>query len=147
ASLGASISINEAAPSTVDDNGVKQWLIEQIAKNSAFQTPDDNTDYVIYYPVGTTISFEQLGQTFKSCTGMAGYHSSVTLSAGPTVKFSVIPRCPSEPAPGLSSFEQATATSSHEIMEGTADPILTKPTYQLFDPDHAVWSLIMSPGG
>jgi hypothetical protein len=153
ASLSSPVVLTEAAPTTIDDSAVQSWLGSQIAHNSAFGgPPTSNSFYVIVYPEGTTITrpnpFPSVpGSTIASCSFYAGYHSSFTLTDGTPIVYAVIPRCPGTPNfPGKSTaLEQLTTTLSHELVEGSADPLMNAPAFTGADPDHLVWGQLF-PG-
>ena len=111
----------------------------QAANPSAMPPPD--VIYVLFYPAGTSISADTLGE---SCAGFGGYHSSFMLSNGGTVAYAVIPRCAT--FNDLSGIDFVTVATSHELIEAATDPNPTVPSYAGVDTDHFVWQLTLGNG-
>jgi hypothetical protein len=117
-SSGGHVVLNEAAPATLvdtdDGNGssVVQFIQDHIT-SGAFPPPDDQTIYQIYFPTGTTITFDG----GKSCSSFGAYHYSATFSVpdGGTVEgaYAIEPRCSGEP--------YITMAASHELIEAATD--------------------------
>ncbi|HEY2369530.1 MAG TPA: hypothetical protein VGH87_24195, partial [Polyangiaceae bacterium] len=118
-SNGGHVVLNEtAAASYVDtDNGSGSSVVKFIQDHitsSALPVPDDQTIYVIYWPSGTNISFDQ----DKSCQTFGAYHYSATFSMpdGGTqeASYAIEPRCNY----GEGFLTQA---ASHELIEAATD--------------------------
>ncbi len=80
-----------------------------------FPTPDDNTLYVIYFPMGTTVTLD--GEA--SCDSFGAYHNTTILPYASTllnnVAYAAIPRCGTKES-------TTTVSASHEIIEAATDP-------------------------
>lgn len=115
---GGHVVLNETAPASLVDtddgsgSSVVQFIQDHVT-SGAFPPPDEQTLYQIYFPTGTTITFD--GQ--KSCSAFGAYHYSATLSVpdGGTVEgaYAIEPRCSGEP--------YITMAASHELIEAATD--------------------------
>ncbi len=117
-SSGGHVVLNETAPtSLVDtDDGVNSTVVQFVQDHitsGAFPPPDDQTIYQVYFPTGTTITFDGA----KSCSSFGAYHYSATftLPEGGTVEgaYAIEPRCSGEP--------YITIAASHELIEAATD--------------------------
>jgi hypothetical protein len=118
-SNGGHVVLNETAPvSLVDtDNGTNSTVVSFIQSHitsGAFPPPDDQTIYVIYFPTGTNISFDQ----DKSCQTFGAYHYSGTFtlpnSSTQEGSYAIEPRCNY----GETFLTQA---ATHELIEAATD--------------------------
>jgi hypothetical protein len=112
------VVLNETAPtSLVDtDDGTMSTVVSFIQThitNGDFPLPDDQTIYVIYFPSGTSITYD--GE--HSCSSFGAYHYSATfnLPDGGTQEgvYAIEPRCTGEP--------YITQAASHELIEAATD--------------------------
>lgn len=134
---GDTIVLDEAPPTNITSTEIETWLVGKLTGASpAFGAPDPNTLYAIYYPSGTTITFEDAEESFgQSCEGYGGYHYEVD-AGGTAVGFSVVPRC--------GDLAELTVAASHEYFEWATDPFpVTKPAYNRLDDDHWAWQAVM----
>jgi hypothetical protein len=129
----AAIKLSEAAPGTIDDSAIQQWIAQKVA-TSAFPTPTMNTLFILYYPTGTTITLQ--GAT--SCQSFGGYHNSATVN-GQQVAYAVVPRC--------GNLDQTTGAASHELIEAATDPFpMVNPAYAQVDDADSIWELVLGGG-
>jgi len=112
------VVLNETAPgSLVDtDDGTNSTVVQFIQTHITsgdFPPPDDQTIYVIYFPSGTSITYD--GD--HSCSSFGAYHYSATFSLpdGGTQEgaYAIEPRCSGEP--------YITLAASHELIEAATD--------------------------
>jgi hypothetical protein len=134
---GTPIIVNDAAPPSIDDEQISQWLVNKFATSSAtFGTPDASTLYAIYYPPGTKVT-QGGGQ---GCDSFGGYHFEANVGSK-TVGYAVIPRCAS--FANMAGPDVITFASSHEVLEWATDPFpASRPAFMTTDDDHAVWSRV-----
>jgi hypothetical protein len=117
-----------AAPSYTDStNGsgstLQTFLWDEISQ-AVFPATDENTIYVVYFPVTTQISVSATGeQTNVSCQQFGGYHESFSTDVGTTVVYAVIPECAPAKGSNLTQTESLTFAASHEIVEAATDPV------------------------
>ncbi len=133
---GTTITLTEAAPTTITSDAIETWLIGKLSgATPEFGVPDANTLYSIYYPASTTITMDGAGELGQSCQGYGGYHSEVTV--GTThVGYAVLPRC--------SDIDDLTVSASHEYFEWATDPFpMSKPAYNKLDAAHWAWQVVM----
>jgi hypothetical protein len=134
---GDTIVLSEAPPTNITSTQIETWLAGKLAGASpAFGPPDPNTLYAIFYPSGTTITFEDAEESYgQSCEGYGGYHYEID-AGGTQVGYSVVPRC--------SDLAELTVAASHEYFEWATDPFpLTKPAYNRLDDEHWAWQAVM----
>lgn len=134
---GDTIVLSEAPPANITSGQIETWLVEKLTgANPAFGAPDPNTLYAIFYPSGTSITFDEAEGSFgQSCEGYGGYHYEVD-AGGTKVGFAVHPRC--------GDLSELTVTASHEYFEWATDPFpITKPAYQRLDDAHWAWQAVM----
>ena len=134
---GETIVVTEAPPANTTSTEIETWLVSKLTgTNPAFGAPDPNTLYAIFYPSGTTITFEEAEESYgQSCEGYGGYHYEVN-AGGTTVGFAVHPRC--------GDLSELTVTASHEYFEWATDPFpVTKPAYNRLDDAHWAWQAVM----
>jgi hypothetical protein len=109
-----SFSLDETAPTTIDDGEMAGFIGKHIAAGTLPAAPAGVTDYVymLYFPSNTSIT-EGGG---KSCKDFGGYHSAgpVPGMPGVAVTYAVIPDC-------KSALETQYA-ASHELIETITDP-------------------------
>ncbi len=115
---GGHVVLNETAPASLVDtdtgagSSVFQFIQSHITAGT-FPPPDAQTIYVIYFPSGTSISFD--GD--HSCSNFGAYHYSGTfaLPDGGTQEgaYAIEPRCSGEPF--------ITQATSHELIEAATD--------------------------
>jgi hypothetical protein len=89
--------------------------------------PTENTIFVIFFPVSTTITFEGSA----SCQAFAGYHSQVvvpTEGGNVTATYAVIPNCPLSGSTDQPMADTTFATS-HEVIEASTDPHGASPAW------------------
>jgi len=117
-SNGGHVVLNETAPASLVDtdtgtNSTVVSFIQSHITSGAFPPPDDQTIYVLYFPSGTSISFDN----DKSCQTFGAYHYSATFSLpdGGTQEgsYAIEPRCSGEPF--------ITQATSHELIEAATD--------------------------
>jgi hypothetical protein len=138
---GTAIQLTEAAPSTISDSDIQNWLVGKLdGTNADFGMPDASTIYTIYYPTSTTIDLQ--GST--SCVDFGGYHNNVDMN-GKSIPYAVIPQCAKFHA--LMDLDVITGTSSHEWVEAVSDPYPnTNPGFTGLDDDHAAWEFALGGG-
>lgn len=131
---GAAIKIATAAPATIDDSAIQQFLATQFMTNPAFPAPDANTLVILYYPAGTSITL----QGAKSCQVFGGYHQD-TVVKGVSIAYAVVPRC--------GNLDETTGDASHELVEAATDPRpTTNPAYAQVDDSDILWELFVGGG-
>lgn len=129
--LGSSVVITDAAPSSIDDSDIQAWLAAHAdGSDMAWPKADPNTVFVLYYPAGTTITGTGVGQ---SCQDFSGYHAEARLADNTAFSYAVVPVC----GGGLDSL---TMTTSHELVEWATDPLpFSNTAYESLDTAHAYW--------
>lgn len=107
--------------STVSDSTIQNVLNSEIYSGT-IAPPDGNRLLFVFTPPNIVVS--QGGTRSNGYpTGFAGYHNSFVDSAGQLVRYAVIPDpIGNDQVAGLSSFQQQTAASSHELAEAVTDP-------------------------
>jgi hypothetical protein len=107
--------------STVSDNAIQNELNSEIL-SGAIAPPDSNHLLFVFTPPDIVVS--QGGSRSNGFpVGFAGYHNSFVDSSGQLVRYAVIPDpIGNDQVAGLSSFQQQTAASSHELAEAVTDP-------------------------
>jgi hypothetical protein len=143
----------QTAPTSISSTDVESWVESEIT-SGAFGTPDAQAIYTVVYPSSTTITqpnpISTLLPGVSSCSGFGGYHDNavVTTDAGVTQNYAyaVIPTCSTD-------ANDLTAVLSHEWVEASTDPFLTKAglfsltggpqsAYFIVDTDHTIWALL-----
>src|SRR5579859_1034424 len=134
---GPPVALTEAAPTTIDDTGIRSWLKQKIdGGDPKFPKPKGDVIYILWYPASTTITL----QGTSSCSGWGGYHEGGQLADGTPFSYAVVPRCPAQG--GGSVMDGLTLTASHELIEACTDPQPdTAPAYAAPDPNHSGWIL------
>jgi hypothetical protein len=98
--------------------------------NSTVNYPDANTVYFVFTQPGVSVDVTSINH-------WAGYHTSFIDDRNELVNYAVVPYPRDLTAEGgLSSFDQITATSSHELAEAATDPTLPR-----------AWFDATAPGG
>jgi hypothetical protein len=135
---GTSVVVNEtpSASYTDSDNGgassLQTWLASEFA-NGTFPAPTtrSNNVYVVYFPVGTgktpATSITLDGMTSCQDGGFDGYHNYMAVD-GQQIAYAVVMECPSPPGtipgvPTISTLQNTTITTSHEVFESATDPL------------------------
>jgi len=132
---GTPVHLSQTAPTTIDDSQIAVLIRDDIKNNTLPAAVPNQTLYVIYYPDTTDITLD--GE--HSCQSFGGYHNEVSLGAGQSVPYAVIPRCTSG---GLGEQDQITGTTSHELMEAVTDPFpMSNPAYLFPEPNGVAWAL------
>ncbi|HEX5127665.1 MAG TPA: hypothetical protein VFW00_13045, partial [Rhodocyclaceae bacterium] len=115
--IGSPVVLPMTAPTAIKEGDIASWLTTQLQTSpSTFGVVDANSYFVLYYPSGTTIQ-DSTGAT-ASCAKFLGYHNFVHVSSTLNVPFAVIPDC-------QRGLETITTATSHELLEGSADPYQT----------------------
>ncbi|HET6882973.1 MAG TPA: DUF4214 domain-containing protein [Pirellulales bacterium] len=115
------IAQNDWQRSTISDPTIQNVLNSQILSGTVPQ-PDSNQLLFVFTPPNIVVS--QGGTRSNGYpTGFAGYHNSFVDSAGQLVRYAVIPDpIGNDQVPGLTTFQQQTEASSHELAEAVTDP-------------------------
>ncbi|HEY6460374.1 MAG TPA: hypothetical protein VIY73_09490 [Polyangiaceae bacterium] len=112
---------------TLDDDNLDIFnLIVGWVASGAVPEPTENTIFVIFFPVSTTITFEGSA----SCQAFAGYHSQVvvpTEGGYVTATYAVIPNCPQTGTD--QPMADTTFATSHEVIEAATDPHGASPAW------------------
>ena len=119
---GTSVALTTAAGASYTDSSqggasTLQTYLQGLISSNKVPAPDANTIYALYFPASTTITLD--GAT--SCQVFGGYHNSTTVN-GQTVVYAVIPECAPQGG-GLSLLQETTISGSHEVVEGSTDPV------------------------
>jgi hypothetical protein len=141
------VLLTEAAPGATTDPDIQTWLAGKLdSMDPAWPAPDGNTVYVLHYPAGTTISYDDgMGGTATSCQYFGGYHDNITLQNGTNVAYAVIPRC--QGFQGSTDLQTLTGTESHELVEASTDPYpSSEPAYADIDDGHIYWDEALGGG-
>lgn len=137
------ITLPVTAPTALDDTANEQgsntqletYLLEQIT-SGALPATDDNTEYVLNFPSGTSIT--QDGSTACTPGSFDGYHSDMTDDSNHLIAYAVVPRCPAQG--GLDVAQTLTSTASHEVIEAATDPWPDyEPGWAQDDNSHLFW--------
>jgi len=139
------VMLTETMTGTIDDAAIQTWLAGKLNGNDpAFPAATANSIYVLNYPAGVTITLG--GQ--QSCMSFGAYHSDLALDvahAGAYVSYAVIPRCSG--GNGLTSMQNSTSATSHELIEAATDPYPNHaPAFSTVDTDHRYWSRTLGGG-
>jgi hypothetical protein len=131
------VVLTQAAPTTIDDGGnsyptaLEKWLLAEIA-NGDLPAPTANTEYMINYPSGTTVTSDG-----TQCQDFDGYHSDIEDSSNNLIAYGVIPRCKD---PGSTILNTFGSTVSHELIEAATDPYPDyQPGWPQADNKHLFW--------
>lgn len=144
----------QTAPTSIASTDIQTWVASEI-QSGAFGTPDPQAIYTIVYPSTTTITqpnpVSSLLPASQSCVGFGGYHDNAVVTpsdggAAQNYAYAVIPTC-------SGSVNDLTAVISHEWIEASTDPFLTKmglfsinggpmSAYFTVDTNHAIWELL-----
>jgi hypothetical protein len=139
---GTLTTLDEKAPSTIDDSQIQSWLAAQFgggADAGALPPPDLETMYVILYPAATTVT----SASGTNCRDFDGYHSEFSYGGG-RVTYAVVTACP---IPGLTEQDSITAIASHELAEAATDPLPgDRPAWVGTTPIGVAWQFL-GPGG
>jgi hypothetical protein len=119
-------------------------FIQQEVADGIFPDPGASTVYLIYLPMGTTVTLDaSTAQPKQSCVngGFAGYHSSTKITpkaggAAVDAAYAIVARC-DPPIPQLMMTQQTfmTLTASHEVIEAVTDskPVSVGPQWVMPD--------------
>jgi hypothetical protein len=129
-----------ALGTTIDSAGLDALVSKNATdpKTSGWPAPTDQTIYILYLPVGTSLD---LGGGQDACTvGVGGYHDStqITTADGKTmnVAYAIIPQC--QTANGV--LDESTMSASHELAEASLDPHpQANPGWVGYDDAHLAW--------
>ncbi len=129
-------------PPALTAQEIEQTLVADIAARSIPTPPEgDYSDvlYVLFFPLGTTVSMVDGERVARSCQDFLGYHGAVHASVG-RVSYVVAAEC-DDPQSGRDVDALVQITTSHEFIEAAtdADPIAA-PAYQLAPGVGAPWS-------
>jgi hypothetical protein len=114
--FGSPVNLSVAAPSVTTQAQISTWLTTQLQTTpSTYGVLDANSYFILYYPSSTIINDSNGAQV--SCVLFGGYHGYVHLNNGLNVPYAVIPDC-------QRGIESITLATSHELLEGSADPYL-----------------------
>jgi hypothetical protein len=107
--------------SSVSDNTIQSVLNSEI-NSGAIAPPNSDSLLFVFTPPNVVVS--QGGSRSDGFPeGFAGYHNSFVDSAGQLVRYAVIPDpIGNDQVSGLTTFQQQTAASSHEMAESITDP-------------------------
>ncbi len=116
----------------LQDADVQAELEYQIAQN-ILPKPDENSLYMIHFPMNVKITIE--GQS--SCSSFCAYHEGFKSKTFGNVFYGVMPDlkssgCSFSCAMGSSSFNATTYVSSHELVEAVTDPFPTPGSHPAF---------------
>jgi hypothetical protein len=109
--------------------------------------------YVLFYPEKTLVRDGE--QTGVLCNGAMGFHSAATIQGDPKIIFSVIPNCryylvdPNKgPKDSKFQLDNITVVTSHEVMEGLADPLSSvgRPAFTSTNDGFFEWSVTNGGG-
>ena len=125
------IVLGDAPPASATDQQVAAFIAGKIDGDPTWPPLAPGNIYFIYYPDTTTLS---TGPEF-SCTSFGGYHSYGQTANTARFVFAVAARCPD----ALSLIDDATLTTTHELVEASTDPFID--AYSQMDLDHVAWGL------
>lgn len=114
---GGAVAIPSAAPSSLTDGDIQDWLAANIADRT-LPAPTDQTIYTLYYPQSTTVRFTDAKDSASSCSYFLGYHTTMNVDWGGSqipIAYAVINRC-------SDTLDDVTVTASHEFTEAATDP-------------------------
>jgi hypothetical protein len=137
ATLGTSIVLTTAAPTSIDDSAIQSWLQTNLdGSDTTWGTPGPEDVFILFYPSTTLITLDG----YKSCSYFGGYHNETSGSTG-IIHYAVLPRCSG--IDGLTAEQELTFALSHEIVEATTDPQpYTDPAYVDPDNNDVAWGII-----
>jgi hypothetical protein len=107
----------------ITDSDIQAELQANIASGK-LPPPTDTNIYMVYFPVGISISGSGAGQ---SCVNFCAYHTAINRS-GSNIRYAVMPDlgpgsgCEAGCSRGATPFDSLTIASSHELIEATTDP-------------------------
>jgi hypothetical protein len=121
--VGSTVTITPAfTGTTVDDTDIATEINAQI-NAGVLPAPDDDTLYMTYFPPGYTIT---LGGS-QSCSTFCAYHNTFLRGGTRSVFYGVMPDlaltgpCGFGCGSSLTSFDNLTSVSSHEMIEAVTD--------------------------
>jgi hypothetical protein len=134
---GGHVVIQDEPAATLSDSDVRAWLAAKVA-DATLPAPTDQTIYMLYFPVSTTISLDPQQGGGTSCQDFGGYHDSTWVKDANgqqvEVAYAVLPRC--------GDIDSMTVTASHEVTEAATDPHPEMtPGYVITDP-HSAWAAL-----
>jgi hypothetical protein len=119
--LGATVSLTDASPGTIDNPGIQSYLASKLnANDPSWPTPDSNTLIVLFFPMGNTVHHG----SEVSCADFNGFNSQVQLDSthgDRQVAYAVIVNC----APGglvLGGTDGVQFALSAQVANATSDP-------------------------
>jgi hypothetical protein len=110
------------------DTQIRNQLVSQLnSPTSGFQPPDANRLYVVYVEPNIPVLKDTINPNTNSFVDFHGYHDSFTANVGGTnqnIRYAVIayPGGATGKILWLSTFDQLTMNTSHEIAEAVTDP-------------------------
>ena len=125
-----------SAPKTIDDTGIKSWLVAQIAAGAVMPAAPQAL-YVVFYPSTTSVTL----QGAQSCWQFGGYHDSV-VADGVTVAYAVVPECSFG---DWTALQTTTSSASHEIAGSWRRTPLSTSTsaWSGLDAAHVFWQILL----
>jgi len=118
-SVLATIHRTDDAPPTTTTAEIEALLQAGVTDRSLPPGSDNsyaNVLYVIYFPIGTTITDSDLG---TSCVSYGGYHTEISNGGNPFA-YAVIPTC-HDFNPALTDIETEEEAMTHELIEAATD--------------------------
>jgi len=120
--FGGSITITPSITSKdLDDSQIQSELVAQIV-SGALPAADENTIFMVNFPLGTTISLGGSG----SCQVFCAYHGTIN-NNGQNIYYAVLPSfekgsgCETGCGDDSDMFNNATSVASHELVEAVTD--------------------------
>jgi hypothetical protein len=119
-------------PTSMSTETLPTWLSQQMAAK-VLPYPTANSYYALYLAPATSARYTEQGQ--KGCENFGGEHMSTTIK-GVEFAFAIMLQCSGD------AVSDTTVTASHELVEGSADPLNSKPAYIGFDSNHLAWDVL-----
>lgn len=138
------VALAVTASGAISDADIQTWLTATLNADDPGFPYDDNALFVLHYPAGATVSFDNGGSPAVGCIDFSAYHDSVTLDAShghANVAYVVVPRC--NDFNGFTGIDAATAAESGSLMAALTDPYpSTEPGWASFDDAHVAWTFV-----
>jgi hypothetical protein len=137
--VGTSIVVTDPPPSSIDTAQIEAWLAGYLdGTHGGWPAISPNEIFAVLYPSTTTITSPALG---TSCANFGGFHTEGQTGSSTSFAFAVLPRCTSG-ALKFQGLDGLTSALSHEIVEGSTDPLYTSPAWIAVDDNHMVWNVV-----
>ena len=154
--VGPHVRLTSTPPTNLTSDTIGTWINSQIsAARSAWPKPTGSTYYALFLPQTTSDHLQEDGES--ACDLFDGEHDSATYKGTPYA-YAIMLQCSGSGgdddddagddddggATVDNPMDDVTASASHELVEGCADPWMKHPGYTNFDSTHLAWDLLQN---